>query len=114
VEHRLALDQFAALEDVGMAAQDRVGPGGNRRAGDIALVIGDFRADEMDAPVLRDDDDVGLRLGGADVRLHRGQVLAVRERCGSAPGCRAGRARSARRRVCARIGAQPGRRSSAQ
>ncbi len=60
-----------------MPADHRVGPGGDRGAGNLALVVGDGRADEMDAPVLRDDHHVGLALCLADVCLHRGKIAGM-------------------------------------
>ena len=62
-----------------MAAKDGVRTRCYRRPGNLTLIVGDFRPHEMDAPVLRNDDDIGIRPGDADVCLHRRQIATVRK-----------------------------------
>ena len=59
VEDRLAAIDLDALENVLVAAEDDVRARVDRDPGEFAFVLGDDDGGEVDAPVRRDDDDVG-------------------------------------------------------
>ena len=77
VEDRAIPVDLDALEDVRVVADDDVRAGVDRRARERPLVLGELRADERDALVEGDRDDVDLGREGADVRLHRLERLVV-------------------------------------
>ena len=77
VEDRAIPVDLDALEDVRVVPDDDVRAGVDRRPRERPLVLGELRADERDALVEGDRDDVDLGRKGADVRLHRLERLVV-------------------------------------
>ncbi len=99
VEDRLSAVEANALHQVRMMAKDGVGTSVDRGTRHLDLDISASVPRTMwNAPVQRHQNDIGRRSGRRGSRRagHRGR--RGRHGCGCAPGCRAGHARSARRR----------------
>ena len=77
VEDRAVPVDLDALEDVRVVPDDDVCAGVDCRARERTLVLRELRADERDALVEGDRDDVDLGCQGSDIRLHRLERLVV-------------------------------------
>ena len=77
VEDRLAVDEFDALEDMGMMTKYRIGSRGDRGTSHLPLIVGDRGAHEVNSPMNGDAYDVGLLLGEADIRTQGGKICFV-------------------------------------
>ena len=57
-----------------MATENGISPRSDRRTGNVALIVRDHRAHEMNAPMMRNKHDIRFALRRADIRLHRGKI----------------------------------------